>query len=97
MLELCDQLGVGTSCLPVYYERLVLDTERTVRRVLQFLGLPWTDAVLRHQDFVAASPSENSSHTHKDKVILNKCVCSLLNCLNETATNPKVQYNLSFV
>ena len=73
MLEQCKQLGVGTRCLPVYYERLVLDTERTMRRVLRFLGLPWSDTVLRHQDFVAAAGADGNA-SHDQKVILNKCV-----------------------
>ena len=72
MLEQCEQLGVGTRCLPVYYERLVLDAERTMRRVLRFLGLPWADAVLRHQDFVAAATGADADATHEHKIILSK-------------------------
>ena len=72
MLEMCEQLGIGTRCLPVYYEHLVLDTQRTVRRVLRFLGLPWTDTVLRHQDFVSSAGADGH------KVIVSKYVYTLL-------------------
>ena len=83
LLEQCEQLGVGTRCLPVYYERLVLDTERTVRRVLRFLGLPWTDTVLRHQDFVEANGTDSDT-SHNHKIILNKSVHTLLSRSSST-------------
>jgi hypothetical protein len=34
----------------VRYERLVLDTEATLRPLLSFLGEPWDDAVLHHDE-----------------------------------------------
>ena len=71
LLDQCQQLGIGTRCLPVYYERLILNTEHTVRRVLRFLGLPWTDDVLRHQNFV--DPEYLNDTRNDNKVILNKC------------------------
>ena len=81
MLEQCEQLGVGTRCLPVYYVCIVLDTERTVRGVLRFLGLPFSDTVLHHQDFVAAAGAVgDASHDHK--VILSKFFSSVLTFLN---------------
>lgn len=36
-------------CLPVYYEQLVLHTERQMRTILDFLRLPWDDKVLHHE------------------------------------------------
>ncbi len=33
------------------YERLVEDPEATMRALLEFLGEPWDDAVLHHEDF----------------------------------------------
>lgn len=71
MLEQCEQLGIGTRCLPVYYERLVLDAERTMRRVLRFLGLPWDNTVLHHQDFVAAAGAAGDAQPDH-KIILSK-------------------------
>ena len=95
MLEQCEQLGVGTRCPPVYYERLVLDTESTVRRVLRFLGLPWTDAVLRHQDFFAPANLSDASHDHQ--IILNKCVLhtaltSNEECFSTVCSNGRIFY-----
>ncbi|XP_030637848.1 tyrosylprotein sulfotransferase 1, like [Chanos chanos] len=40
------------SCLPVYYEQLVLYPERVMRQLLQFLGLPWNSAVLHHEELI---------------------------------------------
>ena len=36
--------------LEVRYENLVSDTEKQMRQVLEFIGEPWDDAVLRHTD-----------------------------------------------
>ena len=36
-------------CLPVYYEQLVLHPETQMRRILQFLGIPWSNDVLHHE------------------------------------------------
>ena len=38
----------GIPILDVRYEDLVRDPEAQVRRVLDFIGLPWDDACLRH-------------------------------------------------
>jgi hypothetical protein len=49
-------MAVWKSVLPtdrfmdVPYEALVTDTEPTVRRVIEFCGLPWNDACLRHSE-----------------------------------------------
>ncbi len=46
-------LRVGpTRCLPVYYEQLVLHPEEWTNRILQFLDVPWDDAVLHHDEFI---------------------------------------------
>lgn len=47
----CTSLG-DKICLPVHYEELVLHPERTMRSIMQFLGLEWNDSVLHHEDFV---------------------------------------------
>lgn len=36
--------------LTVHYEDLIDDAERQVRRMLNYIGLPWDDAVLNHQN-----------------------------------------------
>eukprot|EP00088_Acartia_fossae_P048322 TRINITY_DN5270_c0_g1_i4.p1 TRINITY_DN5270_c0_g1~~TRINITY_DN5270_c0_g1_i4.p1 ORF type:complete len:377 (-),score=68.73 TRINITY_DN5270_c0_g1_i4:216-1346(-) len=48
MNEQCKELGPN-HCLPVYYEQLVLHPEKWMRKILQFLNLPWDDAVLHHE------------------------------------------------
>ncbi|WP_397573115.1 sulfotransferase [Silanimonas sp.] len=47
------------AILDVRYEDLVIDTEAQARRVLDFCGLPWDDAVLRPED--NARPSTTAS------------------------------------
>ena len=47
----CVRLGLE-RCLPVRYEQLVLHPESSMKYILDFLGLPWDENVLHHQDFV---------------------------------------------
>ncbi|CAL8265678.1 unnamed protein product [Merluccius merluccius] len=42
----------GGGCLPVSYEQLVLRPEEEMRKLLNFLELPWDQAVLHHQDLI---------------------------------------------
>lgn len=51
MYEQCKNLGPQV-CLPVYYEELVLHPEKTLRDLLKFLDLPWSDTVLHHEKYV---------------------------------------------
>lgn len=39
-------------CMPVYYELLVQEPEKWMRRVYEYVGLPFNSDVLRHQDFI---------------------------------------------
>jgi protein-tyrosine sulfotransferase len=36
----------------VYYERLVLDPRPQIERILDFMGLPWDENVLHHEEFI---------------------------------------------
>lgn len=47
----CTQLGPSV-CLPVYYEQLVLRPQEWLRKILQFLEVPWNDTVLHHELFI---------------------------------------------
>lgn len=47
----CKTLGPKV-CHPVYYEELVLHPEQTLRRILNFLKLPWNETVLHHEKFI---------------------------------------------
>jgi len=49
MYDQCEDLGFGTNCLPVIYEQLVLHPEKELRRILNFLEVPWNDRVLHHE------------------------------------------------
>ncbi|KAL1140240.1 hypothetical protein AAG570_000172 [Ranatra chinensis] len=46
-------VGVGRSrCMIVYYEQLVLHPASWLKRILEFLDVPWNDAVLHHEDHI---------------------------------------------
>jgi hypothetical protein len=52
--EQCTKVVGKSKCLIVHYERLVLNLERTMRRVTDFLGVTWTNDFLSHQRFVGS-------------------------------------------
>ncbi|XP_053212582.1 protein-tyrosine sulfotransferase 2-like [Panonychus citri] len=47
----CETLG-PSYCLPVYYEQMVLQPELWLRKILQFLDVPWNDSVLNHEKLI---------------------------------------------
>ena len=47
----CLRVGMG-RCMPVYYEQLVLHPMEWIRKILNFLDIPWDDAVLHHSEFI---------------------------------------------
>ncbi|XP_067639344.1 protein-tyrosine sulfotransferase isoform X2 [Eurosta solidaginis] len=47
----CKEIG-KERCMMVYYEQLVLHPEEWMRKILQFLDVPWNDAVLHHEEFI---------------------------------------------
>ncbi|XP_051956512.1 protein-tyrosine sulfotransferase 1-like [Xyrauchen texanus] len=63
--------AVDGSCLPVYYEQLVLYPEQVMRRLLQFLGLPWDTAVLHHERLIgkAGGVSLSKVELSSDQVV----------------------------
>ena len=48
MNEECKALG-PRNCLPVIYEQLVLHPEQWMRKISNFLEVPWSDSVLHHE------------------------------------------------
>jgi len=40
------------TCLPVYYEQLVLHPESNLRKIAKFLNIGWDEKMLHHEDFV---------------------------------------------
>ncbi|KAI5634481.1 sulfotransferase family domain-containing protein [Phthorimaea operculella] len=51
MYQQCKTLGPA-RCMLVRYEALVLAPAATLRRVLDFLAVPWDDAVLHHERYI---------------------------------------------
>ena len=51
MFTQCRKLG-PTRCLPVFYEQLVLHPQKWLRHIMEFLGIPWHDAVLHHEEYI---------------------------------------------
>ncbi|CAG0914572.1 unnamed protein product [Notodromas monacha] len=51
MHEQCRLLG-AEKCLPVFYEQLVLHPKPQLRRILEFLDLPWNENVLHHEKMI---------------------------------------------
>ena len=45
-------LAAPDDCLPVWYEQLVLHPEQNLRKITKFLGIPWSDNMINHEDFV---------------------------------------------
>ncbi|CAI4230736.1 unnamed protein product [Auanema sp. JU1783] len=60
------------TCLTVYYERLVQASEEEARRILKFLRVEWSDAVLHHEELmgseVLVNPQEFSASQVKEKI-----------------------------
>jgi protein-tyrosine sulfotransferase len=51
MYSQCVSIGVE-RCLPVYYEQLVLHSEKEMKNILKFLNIPWNKAVLNHEQLI---------------------------------------------
>ena len=46
-------LRVGSeSCMLVYYEQLVLQPAKWMRKVVDFLGIPWNESMLHHEQYI---------------------------------------------
>uniref|UniRef100_A0A914HCL4 Protein-tyrosine sulfotransferase n=1 Tax=Globodera rostochiensis TaxID=31243 RepID=A0A914HCL4_GLORO len=68
MYEQCNAVG-RAKCLPVYYEQLVLHPERVMKRLLNFLNLPWNESVLHHEMFIGKDISLSKVERSTDQVI----------------------------
>ena len=49
MNDECKALG-PKHCLPVIYEQMVLHPEQWMKKILNFLEIPWDDKVLHHEE-----------------------------------------------
>jgi protein-tyrosine sulfotransferase len=68
MFSQCVDMGKDT-CLPVYYEQLVLHPEKELRNIFQFLKIQWNDAVLKHEEFIGNEISLSKLERSTDQVI----------------------------
>lgn len=68
MYAQCIDVGAET-CLPVYYEQLVLHPEKSMRKILSFLNITWNDAVLHHEKFIGDEISLSKVERSSDQVI----------------------------
>ncbi|CAJ0598783.1 unnamed protein product [Cylicocyclus nassatus] len=77
-------------CLMVYYERLVQRTEEEARRILNFLDVPWSEDVLKHEEKIGSevklNPKEFSTSQVKEKVN-KKALTSWFGCYSEDVLN----------
>ncbi|NP_001088427.1 tyrosylprotein sulfotransferase 2 L homeolog precursor [Xenopus laevis] len=64
MYAQCLEIG-EQKCLPVYYEQLVLHPKQTMRSIIEFLGIPWNDAVLHHEELIGKPGGVSLSKTEK--------------------------------
>ena len=52
-----DCKDVKEKCLMVFYEKLVADPREWMRRILEFLHIPWHDNVLHHHELINSEVS----------------------------------------
>ncbi|XP_018420443.1 PREDICTED: protein-tyrosine sulfotransferase 2 [Nanorana parkeri] len=64
MYAQCLEIG-ERKCLPVYYEQLVLHPKQTMQAIIDFLGIPWNDAVLHHEELIGKPGGVSLSKTEK--------------------------------
>ncbi|XP_075070609.1 protein-tyrosine sulfotransferase 2 [Mixophyes fleayi] len=64
MYAQCLEIG-EQKCLPVYYEQLVLHPKQAMHAIIEFLGIPWNDAVLHHEDLIGKPGGVSLSKTEK--------------------------------
>lgn len=64
MYAQCLEVG-ERKCLPVYYEQLVLHPKQTMQVIIDFLGIPWDDAVLHHEELIGKPGGVSLSKVEK--------------------------------
>ena len=55
MLKECTQINrkhQDNRCIKVFYENLILNTETELKRVFEFLAIPWDSRILHHEQMV---------------------------------------------
>jgi protein-tyrosine sulfotransferase len=67
MYDQC-QKATASVCMPVYYEQLVLQPDKWMRQILNFLELPWNSSVLNHEEFIGSKISLSMVERSTDQV-----------------------------
>lgn len=68
MYAQCIEVGPET-CMPVYYEQLVLHPEKNMKSILKFLDIPFNEAVLHHEKYIGNEVSLSKVERSSDQVI----------------------------
>lgn len=68
MYAQCISVGPET-CMPVYYEQLVLHPETSMRSILSFLKIPWNEATIHHEKYIGNEVSLSKVERSSDQVI----------------------------
>jgi tetratricopeptide (TPR) repeat protein len=66
--------ALGLEWIEVKYEDVVGETERTARRVIEFLGESWDDAVLRHAEKAGQRAIRSTSYQQVSRGIYTKAL-----------------------
>ncbi|CAB3402991.1 unnamed protein product [Caenorhabditis bovis] len=67
MIDQCN--AVGDRCLRVNYELLVLHPEAQMRKILEFLDIPWNSNVLHHEQLIGKDISLSNVERSSDQVV----------------------------
>uniref|UniRef100_A0A7E4VSY5 Protein-tyrosine sulfotransferase n=1 Tax=Panagrellus redivivus TaxID=6233 RepID=A0A7E4VSY5_PANRE len=68
MYDQCQSVG-SDRCLMVHYEQLVLHPEKEMRKLLNFLDIPFNDSVLHHEALIGKDISLSKTERSTDQVI----------------------------
>jgi len=68
MYEQCNSVGTD-KCMMVQYEQLVLHPEKELRRLLNFLDIPWNDTVLHHEAYIGKDIALSKVERSTDQVV----------------------------
>ncbi|KAG8596874.1 hypothetical protein GDO81_002078 [Engystomops pustulosus] len=88
MYAQCLEVGEH-KCLPVYYEQLVLHPKQTMHAIIEFLDIPWDDAVLHHEELIGKPGGVSLSKTEKstDQVMKPVNLAALTNWVGKLPTD----------
>lgn len=68
MYAQCIDVGAET-CMPVYYEQLVLHPEKSMRDILKFLDIPFNETVLHHEQYIGKICLKNDFNFYNFKMV----------------------------